>query len=69
MDYKSCVRIAFSLDKNQIAVFSGSFITLWDTNNPENCLSFYPWPTKRHVLNYKVAFQTSNHMVIYIKLQ
>jgi len=28
MDYESCVRIAFLLDKNQIAIFSGSFVTL-----------------------------------------
>ena len=69
MDYESCVRIAFSLDENQVAVFSGFFVTLWDTNNPENCLSFYSWPTKRHFLDCKVALQTSNHMVIYIKLQ
>ena len=28
MDYESCMRIAFLPDENQIAVFSGSFVTL-----------------------------------------
>ena len=47
------VKVAFSSDENQIAVLSNSLITLWNINNPENRLSFDPWPTGRrhHVFN------------------
>jgi len=65
MDYKDDMKIAFSPDKNQMTVLSKYLLTICDINNPENGLSFDPWPTGRHVLNGKVAFQTSDHMVIY----
>ena len=68
MDYKSHVKIAFSPDENQVAVWSDSLITLWDINNPENGLSFDPWSTERHVFNGRVAFQTSDHGVICAEL-
>jgi len=65
MDNESHVEIAFSPDDSQVAVLSDSLITLWDINNLENCLSFNPWPTGRGpVHNWKVAFQTNNHVVI-----
>jgi len=37
-DYESGVSIAFSPDEDQVAVLSGSLVTLWDINNPENGL-------------------------------
>jgi len=66
MDTESRVKVAFSSDENQVAVLSNSLITLWDINNPENRLSFDPWPTgRRHrVFNWKVAFQTNDHVII-----
>ena len=67
-DTESRVDIAFSPDENQVAVLSNSLITLWDINNPENRLSFNPWPTGRDVRNWQVAFQTSDHVVICAKL-
>ena len=63
-DTESYVRIAFSPDENQIAVLSDSLLTVWDINNPENRLSFNPWPTGRDVIDWQVAFQTSDHVVI-----
>ena len=60
----SIARIAFSPDENQIAVLSESLLSVWDINNPENRLSFEPWPSGRDVRNWEVAFQTSDHVVI-----
>jgi len=70
MDTESRVKVAFSSDENQVAVLSNSLITLWDINNPENRLSFDPWPTgRRHrVFNWKVAFQTNDHVIICTEL-
>ena len=65
MDYEYGIDIAFSPDENQVAVLSGSLITVWNINNPENYLLFNPWPSGRYVLNRRVVFQTSNHVVIY----
>ena len=62
MDYEDDMKIAFSPDENQVADLSNSLITIWDINNPENGLSFEPWPTGRDVRNWKVAFQTSDHI-------
>jgi len=67
-DTESYVRIAFSPDENQIAVLSESLLTVWDINNPENRLSFNPWPTGRDVIDWQVAFQTSDHVVVCAKL-
>jgi len=68
MDSKFGMKIAFSPDENQVAVLSKSLLTLWDINNPENRLSFEPWPTGRDVRDWQVAFQTSDHVVICAKL-
>ena len=68
MDTKYGMDIAFSPDENQVAVLSNSLIIVWDINNPENRLSFNPWPSGRDVHNWKVAFQTSDHVVICAKL-
>jgi len=62
MDYEDDMKIAFSPDENQVAVLSKSLLTLCDINDPENRLSFEPWPTGRDVRNWKVAFQTSDHI-------
>ena len=69
MDIKYGVEIAFSPDENQVAVLSSSLITILDINNLENRLSFDPWPRGRRARIRKVAFQTSNHVVICAKLQ
>ena len=68
MDTGSRVEVAFSPDENQVAVLSKSHITLCDINNPENRLSFNPWPIGGLVRNWEVAFQTSDHVVICAKL-
>ena len=68
MDTESRVKIAFSPDENQVAVLSKSLLTLWDINNPENRLSFDPWPSGRYVRNWQVAFQTSDHVVVCARL-
>ena len=68
MDSESGMKIAFSPDENQIAVLSESLLTVWDINNPENGLSFDPWPSGRDVYNWQVAFQTSDHVVICAEL-
>ena len=68
MDNEDDMRIAFSPDENQVAVLSNSLITVWDVNNPENRLSFDPWPSGRDVHNWEVAFQTSDHVVICAEL-
>ena len=54
--------------RTRVVVLSGSLITLCDINNPENRLSFNPWPSGRDVRNWKVAFQTSDHVVICAEL-
>jgi len=64
MDYESHVEISFSPDENQVAVLSKSLLSVWNINNPENRLSFNPWPSGRYVHNRKVAFLTSDHVVI-----
>ena len=69
IDYESCMRIAFLPNEIQIAVLSGSFVILWNTNNTENCLSFYLQSTRKHVLDWKITFQISNHVVICVELQ
>jgi len=69
MDTEFGMKIAFSPDENQVAVLSKSLITVWDINNPENRLSFNPWPSRRDVRNWQVAFQTSDHVVVCAKLE
>ena len=68
IDSESGIKIAFSPDGKQVAVLSNSLLTLWDINNPENGLSFNPWPTGRYAIDWEVAFQTSDHVVICAKL-
>ena len=58
MDAESYMGITFSPD-----VLSKS-LNLCDINNPENRLSFDPWPTGGLVRNWEVAFQTRDHVVI-----
>jgi len=65
-EYKS--EVAFSADDNRIAVFSGSLLTVYDMNRPENRLSFEPWPKGRSVWIRKAAFQTCNDLVICAQL-
>jgi len=69
MDNEDGMRIAFSPDENQVAVLSKSLLSVWDINNPENRLSFNPWPIGTRVHNWEeVAFQTSDHVVICAQL-
>jgi len=67
MDSESGMKIAFSPDENQVAVFSDSLITVWDINNPEDGLSFNPLPTGRYLIDW-VGFQTSDHVVVCAEL-
>jgi len=57
------MQIAFSQDEGQVAFLSKSLITICDVMHPEKCVSFDPWPRK-DVQFWKVAFQTSNDLVI-----
>ena len=68
MDHQSHMDTAFSPGENRVAVLSDSLVTIGNINNPENCLSFDPWPTGRRVVDGRVAFQTNNHVVICAKL-
>ena len=56
--------IAFSADDKRIAVLTDDRVTICDIMHPENRLSFDPWPKGRHVLKWKAAFPTCNHLVI-----
>jgi len=60
--------VAFSADDKRIAVLSGSLVTICDISNPENRLSFDPWPKGRDVRMKRAAFQTRNDLVICAKL-
>ena len=68
MDYEYGMEAAFSPDENQVAVLSKSLLSVWHINNPENRLSFNPWPIGTpigtRVYNWQVAFLTSDHVVI-----
>jgi len=57
------MRIAFSLDEDQVAFLSRSLITICDTVHPNNRVSFNPWP-KKYVETWEVALQTCNNLVI-----
>jgi len=61
-DYNG-IEIAFSPDENQVAFLSRSRITICDTVQPNNRVSFNPWPSK-DVWFWEVAFQTSNDLFI-----
>jgi len=47
IDHENGMKIAFSPDGNHVAVLLNSLVTIWNINNPENCLSFNPWPSGR----------------------
>jgi len=61
--YEDGMRVAFSQDDNQVAILSGSLITIWDTMHPEKRVSFDPWPRK-DLWYWRVAFQTCDDLVI-----
>jgi len=63
------LEVAFSTDDNQIALSSRDRITILDTMQSKNRLSFNTWPKGRHIRIRKVAFQTCNDLVICAKLQ
>ena len=65
-EYKS--EVAFSADDNRIAVLSGSLLTVYDLNRPENRLSFEPWPKGRSAFIRKAAFQTCDDLVVCAQL-
>ena len=62
------IEVAFSADDKRIAVLSGSLVTIRDISNPENRLSFDPWPKGRSVSIKQAAFQTHNDPVICAEL-
>ena len=61
--YEDDMEIAFSQDEGQVAFLSESLITICDVMHPEKCVLFDPRPRK-HVWNRKIAFRTSNDLVI-----
>jgi len=64
MNFADDMEIAFSLDEDQAAFWSRSIITVCDIMDPDNCVSFNPWP-RQDIRIRKVAFQTCNDLVIY----
>ena len=66
IDSESGIKIAFLLDKNQVAILSKSLLTLWDINNLENCFLFHYWPIE--TCGFYIVFQTSNYIVICTQL-
>jgi len=67
VEYADDTEIAFSPHDKRIAVLSRSLVTIWDINDPENCLSFDPW-SGRSFRYRKAAFQTCNDLVICARL-
>jgi len=63
IEYKDGMEIAFSPDEDQVAFLSNSLITVCDIMHPEKRVSFNPL-ARRGVYKWKVAFQTSNDLVI-----
>jgi len=66
VEYECRIEVAFSADDKRIAVLTDDRVTIL---HPENRLSFDPRPKGGHVLGWKAAFQTCNHLVICAKLQ
>ena len=67
VEYTRDTEIAFSADDKRIAVLSESLVTIWDINDPENCLSFDPWSGRSSHFR-QAAFQTCNDLVICARL-
>jgi len=69
VEYEDNIEVAFSADDKRIAVLNNDCVTICDIMHPENRLSFDPWPKGRRVYEWKAAFQTCNHLVIWAQLR